>query len=244
MKCIKLLDIIAYYLSEYDSDALRALDYPSRAECFRSIASKFDKKDSYLRRLRDEYDAVTSSSRRGQCNRPPHSRIANTAEYLQTFSFDKLTEMVKGFIETPSNVIEISEESEEEAIPDTISEDEIERIINFRDDRAEIQIKCGTRKIRVYNTNIIRQLKALYQGRCQLCGEQPVEGFNADICEAHHIQYFSSSQNNDASNIIIVCPNHHRLIHKLNPVFDYEKCCYDFGDGKELPVKMDHHLKR
>lgn len=136
MKCIKLLDIIAYYLSEYDSDALRALDYPSRAEWFRSIASKFDKKDSYLRRLRDEYDAVTSSSRRGQCNRPPHSRIANTAEYLQTFSFDKLTEMVKGFIETPSNVIEISEESEEEAIPDTISEDEIERIINFRDDRA------------------------------------------------------------------------------------------------------------
>ena len=62
----KLMDIIAYYLSEYDMDAVYALGYVSRSDAFRKIGSLFGKNNNYLKRLRDEYDVVTSSSRNGQ----------------------------------------------------------------------------------------------------------------------------------------------------------------------------------
>ena len=35
---------------------------------------------------------------------------------------------------------------------------------------------------------------------------------------SHHIDYFTCSQNNDSTNIIIISPNYHRIIHKNNPI--------------------------
>ena len=84
----KLMDIIAYYLSEYDMDAIYALGYVSRSDAFRKIGSLFGKNNNYLKRLRDEYDVVTSSSRNGQRTRPPRNRIIDTKNHLETFSFD------------------------------------------------------------------------------------------------------------------------------------------------------------
>ena len=87
-------------------------------------------------------------------------------------------------------------------------------------------------------------IKRLYGGCCQLCGENAFREFNADISEAHHIAYFSDSQNNDSSNIIILCPNHHRLIHKLNPKFDYNRGCFVFSENSELRIGLDFHLMK
>lgn len=97
-------------------------------------------------------------------------------------------------------------------------------------------------RVRVYNTSIIKQLKRLYGGCCQLCGKNAFDEFNVDISEAHHIAHFSDSQNNDSSNIIILCPNHHRLMHKLNPKFDSERGCFVFSDNSELRIEIDFHL--
>lgn len=54
----KLMDIIAYYLSEYDMDAVLKLGYASRSEAFQKIGQFFGKNNNYLKRLRDEYDVV------------------------------------------------------------------------------------------------------------------------------------------------------------------------------------------
>ena len=35
---------------------------------------------------------------------------------------------------------------------------------------------------------------------------------------SHHIDYFTRSQNNDSTNIIIISPNDYRIIHKNNPI--------------------------
>jgi len=43
------------------------------------------------------------------------------------------------------------------------------------------------------------------------------------LVEAHHIDYLTTSQNNDTTNIIIISPNYHRIIHKNNPVFNRKK---------------------
>jgi predicted restriction endonuclease len=85
-------------------------------------------------------------------------------------------------------------------------------------------------------------LKNLYQGKCQLCGTTALPAINADICEIHHIDYFSSSHNNDATNLIVLCPNHHRIIHKLNPVFNLKEKEFVFENGKRIKIVLDYHL--
>lgn len=75
MEYRKVMDIIAYYLSEFDRRAFDEFGFETQTKGFREMAALFGKKGSYLRRLRDEYDVVTNSFRRGQCNRPPRPRI-------------------------------------------------------------------------------------------------------------------------------------------------------------------------
>ena len=244
MEYRKILDIIAYYLSEYDMRAFESLGYKTQTQGFTKIAPVFGKNANYLRRLRDEYDVVTTSTRKGQRNRVPRNRIIETQQHLSEFSFEELTEIVKAFIASAKQDIAEDTPKEKDIIENSLSESELESILNFKDHSAAIRIRSSDNKVRIYNTAIIKQLKKLYRGRCQLCGKQPLESFHTDICEAHHISYFSTSQNNDASNIIIVCPNHHRLIHKLDPVYDADKGCFKFPDGKIMDITLDLHLTK
>ena len=39
---------------------------------------------------------------------------------------------------------------------------------------------------------------------------------------------------------IIVCPNHHLLIHKLNPVFNPDDRCFEYPDGTKEKIKIDY----
>lgn len=60
--------------------------------------------------------------------------------------------------------------------------------------------------------------------------------------KAHHIDYFVKSLNNDASNQIIVCPNHHSIIHDVDPVFDRERLLYSYSNGFEEKLVLNQHL--
>ena len=240
MASFDTMDTIAYYLSEYDTKAFQRLGFDSQASGFRAIAGVFGRKDSYLRRLRDEYDVVTSSHRNGQRNRPPRPRIIEAKTYLSSYSFDQLSSIVESLILNASPITNI--EPDAKIIKD-LTEEEIERIINAKDNSSRIKYSSSaTKTVRVYDRSIISGLKALYKGQCQLCGCLPLSIFNCDISEAHHIEYFSETQNNDASNIIIICPNHHRIIHKLNPVFNKETLEYVFPDGTILKIKLNCHI--
>lgn len=245
MENSKLMDIIAYYLSEYDIDAVSQLGYASRSEAFREIGNLFGKNNNYLKRLRDEYDVVTSSTRNGQCNRSPRERIITTKNHLESFSFDEITQIVVAIlqnrIDVPEAHLDINSTTELDA--HDLTEEEIEYVINFEDEHAGIKIVQGETQKRVYNTAIIKQLKRLYKGKCQLCGNNPVAEYSVNITEVHHIEYFSVSQNNDSSNLIVLCPNHHRLIHKLNPVFDMSRKSFLLPDGRELKIVEDHHFR-
>lgn len=242
----KILDIIAYYLSEFDSKAFSFLGYENQSKGFDGLSAIFGCKSSYIRRLRDEYDVVTNSKRKGQRNRPPRKRILDTKERFQSVSFEELSEMISAFIEnalsnSADSPVDVPITSEVDACK--LSEQNIEQILNFSDPDAHIKISSSQHKVRIYSTSIIRQLKKLYGGKCQLCGFGiEVQGKPVDITEAHNIDYFSSSENNNSRNLLIVCPNHHALIHKLNPSFDRETLCYVFEGGHEIPVILNYHL--
>ena len=89
---------------------------------------------------------------------------------------------------------------------------------------------------------IPNSLKKLYECRCQICGARAIEMYNVDISEAHHIELFSKTANNNASNILIVCPDHHRIIHKAKPVFKRELLRFEYENGKNDELMYNFHL--
>lgn len=85
-------------------------------------------------------------------------------------------------------------------------------------------------------------MKRLYGYRCQICGRRIGEEYGSHVVEAHHIDYFVKSLNNDASNQIIVCPNHHSIIHDVDPVFDRGRLLYIYSNGFEEKLVLNLHL--
>ncbi len=97
-------------------------------------------------------------------------------------------------------------------------------------------------KIRKLNRSIGDRLKELYDFRCQICGQNIGANYNANVVECHHIDYFIDSLNNDADNLLIVCPNHHRIIHAANPTFDRKRKFYRYRNGYEEILQINKHL--
>lgn len=97
-------------------------------------------------------------------------------------------------------------------------------------------------KIRKLNIAIGNNLKLLYNFQCQICGEDFGRKFDTHIAESHHIDPFVVSMNNDASNQVIICPNHHRVIHKAKAVFDRSRLLFVYSNGVEEKLILNSHL--
>ena len=110
------------------------------------------------------------------------------------------------------------------------------------DDNAYIESKVGIRKIRHVSRAIGNSLKELYSYRCQICGEYIGERYGSNLIHAHHIDYFTKSLNNNPDNILILCPNHHGIIHDCNPVFDRKAKKYTYPNGYSEGLKLNKHI--
>lgn len=111
------------------------------------------------------------------------------------------------------------------------------------DSNASIVEKVSIQKYRHLDLSIANSLKKLYDYRCQITGEKIGDEYGGNVIEAHHIEYFTKSLNNDSSNIIILSPNFHRIIHKNNPHFNREKLCFEFENGIVEKIRLDKHLR-
>jgi hypothetical protein len=97
-------------------------------------------------------------------------------------------------------------------------------------------------KIRKLNRAIGDNLKLLYEFRCQICGLNIGTRYNSQVVEAHHIDYFVKSLNNGVSNQMVVCPNHHSIIHERNPVFNRTKKYYTYENGLVEGLILNYHI--
>ena len=120
----------------------------------------------------------------------------------------------------------------------------MEAVFNYdvKDENAGFAISERHVKIRKLNQKIGENLKLLYGYRCQICGKLIGEEFGSHIAEAHHIDYFVKSLNNDASNQMILCPNHHSIIHDANPTFHRRQMMYVYPNGAEQKIVLNWHL--
>lgn len=125
-----------------------------------------------------------------------------------------------------------------------MSELDFENAFEAREDaNAGIREISGIRRIRQLDRSIGDSLKRLYDFRCQMTGERIGSEYDVLVVEAHHIVPFTLSMNNDTSNIIIVSPDYHRIIHKAKPVWDCKKLSFKFPNGLQERVKVNKHLR-
>ena len=110
------------------------------------------------------------------------------------------------------------------------------------DDTASIKEVTRVQRIRHLDRSIGDSLKRLYDYRCQMTGERIGEQYEAYCVEAHHITPFTVSMNNDTSNIIILSPLYHRIVHKVHPFFNRKTLSFEFPNGVVEQVKLNYHL--
>ena len=75
-----------------------------------------------------------------------------------------------------------------------------------------------------------------------MTGEHIGEQYGINAVEAHHIRPFTESLDNDTSNIMILSPNYHRIVHKANPHFNRKTLSFEFSNGLIEKVKLNRHL--
>jgi 5-methylcytosine-specific restriction enzyme A len=125
-----------------------------------------------------------------------------------------------------------------------LSEEEFERYGDYarRDESASIVIRPQLAKVRKLDRSIGEDLKSLYDFRCQICGDNFGKPYDQRIIEVHHIIQFVHSMNNDYDNLMVICPNHHRVIHKASPSFDRHSLTLSYPNGYQEVFKLDKHF--
>lgn len=128
-------------------------------------------------------------------------------------------------------------------IPEEVYEQSDDEQFFMADKTASIEEKQRLVKYRRIDRSIILTLKRFYDYRDEISGEKIGDEYGDSVVEAHHIDYFTRSQNNDSTNIIIISPNYHRIIHKNNPRFNRKKFQFEFENGEVLRLSLYEHLK-
>lgn len=88
--------------------------------------------------------------------------------------------------------------------------------------------------------SLVEDLRKRYSGRCQLCGWAPRSIFGTDLCEGHHLRWLGRGGDDSLQNLVLLCPNHHRAVHRLDAPFDWKAMGFVFGDSV-IPLELAEH---
>ena len=202
--------------------------YPKNGELSQALQQYFFKSMSYIKMIRESRDPKDRSYIKMPDGLKEYLAIYTT-EYEDTFLLEPIAQ----------DDFQVMKKAIQGMRERTV-ENEIE--YEMEDKSSGIEKKLQIVKIRKLNRKIGENLKLLYGYRCQICGQMIGEKYGSHIAEAHHIDYFVNSLNNDANNQMIVCPNHHSVIHDANPVLDRRRMVYRFDNGAEERIRLNKHL--
>lgn len=89
---------------------------------------------------------------------------------------------------------------------------------------------------------LVHSMRERYKGRCQICQWEPRTLYGPDICETHHVQWLSRGGYDTESNMVLLCPNHHRAIHRCDAQFDWNQLCFVFSSARREELRLREHL--
>jgi hypothetical protein len=104
--------------------------------------------------------------------------------------------------------------------------------------RREYLIKRAATRRRLLTAD----LRDLYRGSCQLCRWAPRSLYETELCEGHHVRWLSRGGDDELSNMVLLCPNHHRAVHACDAPFDWASMGFAFPNGTERVVLLEHPL--
>lgn len=117
-----------------------------------------------------------------------------------------------------------------------------DRIIESAPDKIEWTTTPARKEIK-RNTELPCVLKELYSFKCQVCGYNFKPRYPVAYSETHHILWLSRGGIDHSNNLIVVCPNHHRIIHEAKPKFDREQLAFVYNNGLTEHLDNEGHLK-
>ena len=91
--------------------------------------------------------------------------------------------------------------------------------------------------------NLVRHVHDLYGGRCQVCGFDPMLQYSVDACEAHHLVYLSRGGEDSLDNLVLLCPNHHTVVHRTTAPFDFQDLTFVFAHNHRERLVLNRHLQ-
>jgi len=202
--------------------------YSRNGDLARTLQGYFNNSYCYIKNMRESRDSSDNSMIRLPEDNKEYLAIYTT-EYddtyvLETIVMEDMASFKKSIAHKQERVIETGFNYE------------------FEDSSASIFEAERTTKVRKLNKKIGDNLKLLYEYRCQICGRLIGEEYGSHIVEAHHIDYFVLSMNNNASNQMVLCPNHHSIIHDVDPVFIRNQKHYKYCNGFVQGLVINHHL--
>jgi len=206
---------------------LLQIRYSSNSDISKAFRNIFFKSYNYLKLKKEEQDKKKTLIKIPE----------NLKEYLAIYS----TENENIFYVDCITLDDISVSKE---LLQNFETDEILYETNYYkiDETATIIQREKMAKIRKLDVSISDNLKFLYKYKCQICGNNFGYRYNSTIIEGHHLDSFTLTLNNNSDNIIIICPNHHRVIHKVKPDFDRKNLCFSYQNGLKENLKLNQHL--
>lgn len=208
-----------------DHKDLLQVRYSSGSEIARALQGVFDISYSYLKNAKAQ-----SGNKRKVVKLP-----ASINEYMTLHTtLDSLVFRIECFGNADND--DISE------LVSDLSEEEYELAATSLLEDRTAGYERRIRKVRHLDASIAESLKRLYDFRCQITGERVGVEYGLPVIEAHHIEYFTKSLNNNASNLILLNPTFHRIIHQNNPVFNRATMAFEFQNGVVEKVRLDRHL--
>ena len=217
-------------LKNYDFDQSK---YPGHPDVLQIRYSPTSPLANKLREVFSQTNGIVQQYLSERVDRRKQLRIPDEKkEYLAIYGTDNTGDLLV-------DCIIHSEYQREVQVIQNIDERSFETAI---DENAAIIEQIGIMKIRRISRAIGDNLKQLYGYRCQICGEYIGEKYGSRLIHAHHIDFFTRSLNNDASNIMIVCPNHHGIIHDKKPEYCRSEKTFIYPNGLHEGLKINLHL--
>ncbi len=230
------LSIIAYYLSEYDMKAVCELGYKTRTDAIKEISCLIGRANNYLKLKRDEFDVITSSSRKGWRNRLPSKDVVELYSKYSLKSYEEVTDEVKTIIKRAKEKI-ISEQYE---LAEEISyKEEVNRKIVaypgkiFLSTEPQKVPEKAEGRTKLYKRNPLKAINALKNAnyKCEYCNVHKTfvrKTSGLPYTEPHHLVPMKAQKDFNVSldvenNIVSLCSTCHNLIH--------------YGKGAEIIIK-------
>ena len=133
--------------------------------------------------------------------------------------------------------------------------DEIDEIMNL--EANEISKKHMSFEKIERNHRLINKLKRAYDYECQLCSDEHKMTIKKEdgskYVEVHHIKNLSEEYDEEGTldrvdNLIVVCPNHHKMLHYHNGGYRIIKnvnsqLMFVNESEESIPIILNKHLK-